>query len=66
MERLDGRALRAITPDEQIGDRQALARTLFDTLLVSCGLSSWDNYGMLWHAQNWTAESGVGVDRRGA
>jgi ubiquinone biosynthesis protein len=33
MERLDGRALGAITPTEQIGDRQALARTLFDTLL---------------------------------
>jgi ubiquinone biosynthesis protein len=33
MERLDGRALGAITPAEQIGDRQALARTLFDTLL---------------------------------
>ncbi len=33
MERLDGRALGAINPDEQIGDRQALARTLFDTLL---------------------------------
>jgi len=33
MERLDGSALGAITPDEQIGDRQALARTLFDTLL---------------------------------
>ena len=33
MERLDGRPLGAITADEQIGDRQALARTLFDTLL---------------------------------
>ena len=33
MERLDGRALGAIDPDEQIGDRHALARTLFDTLL---------------------------------
>jgi ubiquinone biosynthesis protein len=33
MERLDGRQLGAITADEQIGDRQALARTLFDTLL---------------------------------
>ncbi len=30
---LEGRPLRAITADEQIGDRQALARTLFDTLL---------------------------------
>ena len=33
MERLEGRPLGAITADEQIGDRQALARTLFDTLL---------------------------------
>jgi len=33
MERLDGRAVGAITPGEQIGDRQALARMLFDTLL---------------------------------
>jgi ubiquinone biosynthesis protein len=33
MERLEGRPLGAITTDEQIGDRQALARTLFDTLL---------------------------------
>lgn len=33
MERLDGRALGAIAPAEPIGDRQALARTLFDTLL---------------------------------
>ena len=33
MERLDGRPLGAITADEQIGDRQALARSLFDTLL---------------------------------
>ena len=33
MERLDGRPLGAITADEQIGDRRALARTLFDTLL---------------------------------
>lgn len=32
MERLEGRPLGAITADEQIGDRQALARTLFDTL----------------------------------
>jgi ubiquinone biosynthesis protein len=33
MERLDGRALGAVSPAEQIGDRQGLARTLFDTLL---------------------------------
>jgi ubiquinone biosynthesis protein len=33
MERLDGRALGAIAPDEEIGDRQMLARVLFDTLL---------------------------------
>ncbi len=33
MERLDGRALGAITSAEEIGDRQALARTLLDTLL---------------------------------
>ena len=33
MERLDGRALGTILPSEQIGDRQALARTLLDTLL---------------------------------
>ncbi len=33
MERLDGRPLGAIAADEQIGDRQELARTLFDTLL---------------------------------
>jgi ubiquinone biosynthesis protein len=33
MERLEGRALGQVTPTEQIGDRQALARTLFDTLL---------------------------------
>ncbi|MBV9047703.1 MAG: hypothetical protein JOY58_05520, partial [Solirubrobacterales bacterium] len=33
MERLEGRPLGAIAADEQIGDRQALARTLFDALL---------------------------------
>jgi ubiquinone biosynthesis protein len=33
MERLDGRSLGAIPPTEDIGDRQALARTLLDTLL---------------------------------
>ena len=33
MERLDGRALGTILPSEEIGDRQALARTLLDTLL---------------------------------
>jgi ubiquinone biosynthesis protein len=33
MERLDGRALGAIAPDEQIGDREALARLLLNTLL---------------------------------
>ena len=33
MERLDGRALSTITPSEEIGDRWALARALFDTLL---------------------------------
>ena len=33
MEWLEGRPLGAIRADEQIGDRQALARTLFDTLL---------------------------------
>jgi ubiquinone biosynthesis protein len=33
MERLDGRALGAIAPDEEIGDRQILARVLFDILL---------------------------------
>lgn len=33
MERFDGRALSTITPTEEIGDRWALARALFDTLL---------------------------------
>jgi len=33
MERLEGRALGQLTATEQIGDRRALARVLFDTLL---------------------------------
>jgi ubiquinone biosynthesis protein len=33
MERFDGRALGAIQPGERIGDRHALARSLFDALL---------------------------------
>lgn len=33
MERIDGRSLSSIAPDEQIGDRGALARTLFEVLL---------------------------------
>ncbi len=33
MERLDGRALGTIPPNEEVGDRQKLARTLLDTLM---------------------------------
>ena len=28
-----------------------------DLRLVSCALSSWDKYGMLWYAANWTSEA---------
>jgi transcriptional regulator with XRE-family HTH domain len=34
--------------------------------LVSCAVSSLCKYGMLWHAENWTTQAGVGVDRAGA
>ncbi len=30
--------------------------------LVSCAASSLLKYGVLWHAKNWTAQAGVGVD----
>jgi NAD(P)H-flavin reductase len=32
------------------------------TVLVSWPLSSWYKCGMLWHGENWTAQTGVGVD----
>jgi len=31
-------------------------------ILVSCAVSSLHKYGMLWHAKNWTAQAGAGVD----
>jgi hypothetical protein len=34
----------------------------FNSLLVSCAVSSLLKYGMLWHAKNWTAQAGAGVD----
>ena len=52
-------------------DRRALAeevkdhniRLLYlDQLLVSRALSSMLKCGMLWYAENWTAQAGVGVD----
>ncbi len=45
---------------ESIYTRGILER---DLVLVSCVLSSLDNYGMLGHAQNWPSEGAFGVDR---
>ena len=33
-----------------------------ESVLVSWPLSSWHKCGMLWYGENWTAQTGVGVD----
>ena len=37
-------------------------RPYHESDLVSWHLSSWYKCGMLWHGENWTSQTGVGVD----
>jgi hypothetical protein len=46
------------------GGKASYSRDLFifQEHLVSRVVSSFSKCGMLWHGENWTAQSGVGVD----